>query len=196
MDAELFSNPDVLLGLEMKEPWASLVLKGEKTLETRTYALPKQLLGRPIVLLATASDSGLAGASGLSDDCPAGAATAVGLVTFGGVVRWESRVTWEGDFARHRVPPAGGGAEAFGWLRDETTGEAALCGWVVTEVIPMTPRPSPPMRRVLRSVFALDADVGQLLSHDDGSDGDDDDGEEDEEAGRWDDEGANDRPWH
>ena len=78
MDPDIFSNPDSLFGLEMKEPWASLVLDGEKTVETRTYDLPEQLVGRPIVLLATAADSGSAGASGLSDECRAGAASVAG----------------------------------------------------------------------------------------------------------------------
>lgn len=101
--------------------------------------------------------------------------------------------------------------EAYGWRRDETTGEVALRGWVVREVIATTPQPSPRLTRVLRSVFILDAYAEQLLAYDDhGGDntddfhrgGDDDDGdfieedEEDEEAGRWSDEGANDRPWH
>lgn len=95
MDAEVFTNADLLFGLEMKEPWASMVLSGEKTIETRTYPLPEQLVGRPMVLLATAADSGSAGTSGLSDECPAGAAVVVGLVTFGEVVRWESREAWE-----------------------------------------------------------------------------------------------------
>lgn len=95
MSAELFSNPDKLFGLECKEPWASLILTGEKTVETRLYALPPQLVGRPIVLMSTAADSGSAGVSGLSDHCPPGAASTVGLVTFGEVVRWDSRESWE-----------------------------------------------------------------------------------------------------
>ena len=94
--------------------------------------------------------------------------------------------------------------EAYGWRRHETTGEAALRGWVVAEAIEMKPRPSPPMRRVTRSLFILDADVKQLLT---AQDDDDDDveveveegveyDEEYEDAGRLDDEGADDRPWH
>ena len=109
---------------------------------------------------------------------------------------------------RGGVPANGDGMEAYGWRREvevdatDATGESssasasALRGWVVQEVIPMKPRPSPPLRRVLRSIFVLDADVEQLLLyHDDHEDEilDDLDGEE---AGRWDDEGANDRPWH
>lgn len=95
MNSDVFSNPDCLFGLEMKEPWASMVLDGQKTIETRTYSLPEELVGRPLVLLATAADSGSAGSSGLSDECPAGAASVVGLITFGSVMQWESREAWE-----------------------------------------------------------------------------------------------------
>lgn len=97
------------------------------------------------------------------------------------------------------VPADGDGVEAYGWRRElDATGESAsaLRGWVVREVIPMKPRPSPALRRVLRSVFVLDTDVEQLLlSHDD-DEYDIREDVDDEEAGRWDDEGANDRPWH
>lgn len=95
MDAELFANPDILFGLEVKEPWAGMILNNQKTVETRTYSLPEPLIGRPIVLLATAADSGTAGTSGLADSSPPGACTVVGLVTFGEIVRWESREAWE-----------------------------------------------------------------------------------------------------
>jgi hypothetical protein len=47
------------------------------------------------------------------------------------------------------------------------------------------------MRRVLRSIFALETTVEELLA---GAYGDDEAG--DDGLGRWDDEGENDRPWH
>ena len=59
-------------------------------------------------------------------------------------------------------------------------------------IIPLpTPVQSPPMRRVLRSIFALETTVEELLA---GAYGDDEAG--DNGLGRWDDEGENDRPWH
>lgn len=74
-----------------------------------------------------------------------------------------------------------------------TTGECALCGWVVQEVITMRPQPSPPLRRVLRSIFEVNATVEQVLaSYDRNSDDED----EKRGSGRWDDDGENDRPWH
>ena len=95
--ASPFADPDVLFGLELKEPWASMVLDGSKTIETRGYDLPAELIDRPLVLLATPEHSGSAGHSGLADVVTdRGAATILGLVTFGGVVEWESREAWAG----------------------------------------------------------------------------------------------------
>ena len=79
-DDDAFADPSVLFGLETREPFASAMIRGEKTIETRRYDLPRALLGRPIVLLATpASD---APRSELRDVVPAGAATVLGVVTF------------------------------------------------------------------------------------------------------------------
>ena len=48
-----FEDVDALFGLEMKQPWADLVVSGAKTMETRAYALPPRLLGKPVALLRT-----------------------------------------------------------------------------------------------------------------------------------------------
>ena len=190
-----FADPDVLFGLELKEPWASMVLEGSKTIETRTYDLPPELIGRPLVLLATPEDSGAPGTSGLADVVTfRGAATILGLVTFDDVIQWDSRETWAKDCDRHGVPDVDDGPYAnYVWREDDAAepGKSTMRGWVVSEVIPL-PKPveSPPMRRVLRSIFALDTTVEELLA---GAYGDDD---ADDGLGRWDDEGENDRPWH
>ena len=190
-----FADPDVLFGLELKEPWASMVLEGSKTIETRTYDLPPELIGRPLVLLATPEDSGAPGTSGLADVVTIrGAATILGLVTFDDVIQWDSRQTWAKDCDRHGVPDVDDGPYAnYVWREDDAAepGKSTMRGWVVSEVIPLpNPVESPPMRRVLRSIFALDTTVEELLA---GAYGDDDG---DDGLGRWDDEGENDRPWH
>ena len=191
--ASPFADPDVLFGLELKEPWASMVLDGSKTIETRTYDLPAELIDRPLVLLATPEHSGSAGHSGLADVVTdRGAATILGLVTFGGVVEWESREAWSRDREKHGVPDDDDGP--YVWREDDAAkpGTSSLRGWTVSEVIPLpTPVQSPPMRRVLRSIFALETTVEELLA---GAYGDDEAG--DDGLGRWDDEGENDRPWH
>ena len=153
-----FADPDVLFGLELKEPWASMVLEGSKTIETRTYDLPPELIGRPLVLLATPEDSGAPGTSGLADVVTIrGAATILGLVTFDDVIQWDSRETWAKDCDRHGVPDVDDGPYAnYVWREDDAAepGKSTMRGWTVSEVIPLpNPVESPPMRRVLRPVL-------------------------------------------
>ena len=167
----------------MREPWAGMVTRGEKTTETRGYALPEALLFRPVALLAAPAaprlpgDTRRAPEAFLPDAAPAGALTTVALVTFGSCVPYASKEAFADDFANHRVGP------------DSKT---PLFAWRVTEVLPLpAPAPSPAATRVFRSLFLLDADAETPLgAPDDASDGSDDD------KGRWDDDGENDRPWH
>lgn len=191
----VFADPLVTFGLEMREPWAGMVLRGEKTVETRGYAIPEALLGRPVVLLAApeSSDRSVRPKAFLPDAAPAGAASAVGLVTFGSCAPYASKRAFMDDFANHRVGPD---SEFGAWEGPGASGanETPMFAWRVSEVLPMpAPAPSPAATRVLRSLFRLDDDAEtSLVGRDDAcvSELSDDD------KGRWDDDGENDRPWH
>ena len=197
-DLTVFADPLASFGLEMREPWAGMVTRGEKTTETRGYALPEALLFRPIALLAAPAaprlpgDTKRAPEAFLPDAAPAGALTTVALVTFGSCVPYASKEAFADDFANHRVGPE----TAFGAWAGPGPGPSEsgtpLFAWRVAEVLPLpTPAPSPAATRVLRSLFRLDADAETPLgAPDDASDRSDDD------KGRWDDDGENDRPWH
>ena len=197
-DLTVFADPLASFGLEMREPWAGMVTRGEKTTETRGYPLPEALLFRPVALLAAPAaprlpgDAERAPEAFLPDAAPAGALTTVALVTFGSCVPYASKEAFADDFANHRVGPE----TAFGAWAGPGPGPSEsgtpLFAWRVAEVLPLpAPAPSPAATRVLRSLFRLDADAETLLgAPDDASDGSDDD------KGRWDDDGENDRPWH
>ena len=194
LELPVFADPRVTFGLEMREPWVGMVLSGEKTVETRGYALPEALLRRPVVLLAAPEAPRLRGSEApkafLPDSAPAGAASAVGLVTFGSCAPYASKEAFIDDFAQHRVGPE---SEFGAWEGPGPTASGTpMFAWRVSEVLPMpAPAPSPAATRVLRSLFRLDADAETPLgAPDDASDGSDDD------KGRWDDDGENDRPWH
>ena len=186
-----FSDAAALFGLELKEPWASAVLDGSKTIETRTYDLPAALVGKPLVLLSTPEGSGGVGTSGLPDAAPRGAAVAKALVTFEETRRWATRDAWAADGGAHGVPTDEDGP--YAWRAEDAGTPREVRGWVVREVLPMRPTPSPPMLRLLRSLFRLEASAEELLGEDDE---DQDQGEDQDERGRLDDDGENDRPWH
>ena len=176
-----FADESKLFGLEVREPWSSLILNGTKTVETRAYALPVGLMGKPLVLLSVPElKKGEAVKSGIPDEAPFGAAKVVGLVTFDEVDRFETINQWKYDREKHAVP----GESSFNW-----DGQSPLFGWRVSEALAFgDKKQSPPMTRKYRSVFQIHADVETLLGEQDES--------EDDDQGRWGDEGAFDRPWH
>jgi len=140
------------IGLEVQAPWAALLLWGYKTVETRLYPLPPELLGRELFLVESAE--GQAGVSGVGDSVAAGAAglRIVGSVVFSESIAYPSRAAWEADEYRHRVPKT----SPYGWKDGRT-----VHGWVVESVRPLAePVPVPAMQRVVRSLFALDLPDG------------------------------------
>ena len=122
------------------------------------------------------------------------------LVTFTSVKEWDSAKDWAADGDKHLVPSDD---EAFRWRRGDGL-RRRVRGWIVGDVAPIAPTPSPKMTRALRSLFKLECTADELLVKgiDDrgggggggGAVGDDD--EEDDDARIFADDGANDRPWH
>ena len=144
-------------GLELRCPWAELILEGTKTIETRYYPCPASLLGHRIAIIETPVD-GKAGVSGLKDECEAGVARVTGYVIFEQSKVYSSREAWIADYAKHCVPKD----SPYGW-RDEEGG--AVFAWVVKHIERVTPSPTPFMTRAKRSLFAMWSDYqGQPVS--------------------------------
>lgn len=109
--------------LEVQSPWSQRLLDGSKTIETRSYALPPELLGRPVQVLE--SRPGRDGVSAIGDTVDPGAPglSIVGEVVFRSSEAYETREAWAGDAERHLVPPD---SKGYGWK-----GPGSVCGWVV-----------------------------------------------------------------
>lgn len=110
------------IGLEVQRPYAKLLLAGSKTVETRRYALPSALVGRPISVLETSEAT--ADVSSLPDEVPAGcpAVHLVGTLTFGSCFQYKSMHEWRADEVRHGAPPN----SPYAWSEDRP-----VFGWVV-----------------------------------------------------------------
>lgn len=139
------------VGLEVQEPFCGMLLAGRKSVETRSYALPAALLGRPVELVR--SGEGVAGSSAVPDAVPAGTTglAVVGRVVFAACERYESEAAWLADAERHRVPAD----SPYRWSE-----ESPVYAWTVREVaVAPAPLPVPQMRRLHRSLFRLCADA-------------------------------------
>lgn len=139
------------VALEVRAPFAALLVTGAKTVETRSYALPERLVGRDLLVLATPAprkDTGRAVASALPDALTAvSPCVVVGTVRFSRCVRYRSLYSWEQDKPRHKV------ADDSVWSWHNVPGP--VYAWVVESATRLdTPEVPPPgLRRQLNSLF-------------------------------------------
>ncbi|KAL7538554.1 hypothetical protein ACHAXR_009542 [Thalassiosira sp. AJA248-18] len=120
-------------GLELQSPFAAHVLNGRKTIETRAYALPPDLLsrnnenGEGVKIDILESEKGQDGVSSIpnrvsltnnNDDL----LTRKGWCTFSRSFRYTSRAQFEADVDKHMVDPS----SSYGW-----SDERPMYGWVV-----------------------------------------------------------------
>ena len=129
MDWSSWGSVDEVFGLELQDPWAGAVVDGEKSIETRAYALPPSLIGKRIMIIQTSS--GQAGVSGLGNDAelsrledPGGNSRIIGCCIFSSVKTYTTKRDFRAEENLHLVTPESG----YGW-KDGVT--KSVCGWVV-----------------------------------------------------------------
>jgi hypothetical protein len=125
-------------GINVQWPWSELLISGQKTVETRSYQLPKRYLGKELALIETPGPRGktLAGIK---------SARIIGIITFSNCFQYPSRKAWQLDRSRHQV---GDSDEMYNYNPDKQK-----WGWTVekiTKVFP--PKPAPQKRGI---IFAL-----------------------------------------
>ena len=134
--------------LEIQPPYGNLILSGQKSVETRRYPLPKELIGHKIYLFGKNS-VGTDGISSIQDQILEGQVDLKiwGQVIFSEIFMYETKEQWDNDRLLHRV----GESSVYDW-----SNESVVWGWRVTmaecwqdplEVLSMT--------RVLRSIFVI-----------------------------------------
>lgn len=114
-----------LPGLNVQEPWASLIVSGDKTVETRTFACPQQYMNRPIGVVATQRESS-----------PQSALIAILII--GDSFRYRDRLVFREGKHEHRV--------AKGSLYDWQD-ERPKWGWRVVILAAVDPEAIPLPRR-------------------------------------------------
>jgi len=113
-------------GLEMQSPWAQALIEGRKTIETRAYNLPNDLLGKWIAIIQSPQGKPGISAMGNQLDFDSSDAKIVGWCKFSAVVQYTNRVDFESDEGAHLVASDSG----FGWKEGRTK---VIYGWVVVE---------------------------------------------------------------
>lgn len=92
-------------GINIQWPWTTLILSGEKTVETRTYPLPEKYVGKTLAIIETAGKRG-------KSEAGINRARIIGIVRFSGSFKYKNEAEWLSDYKRHRVDSAD---STFGW---------------------------------------------------------------------------------
>jgi len=136
--------------LEVQRPWSRKLVKGEKTVEVRTYELPKEYIGKTFYILETRSGSG--SGSSLPDivdpeDDDLGGLYLIGEVVFKQCKQYKTEAEFNKDFSKHQLEPN----STFAYSAD-----APCYGWMVKSAREKTlADPCPILQRVERSLFTV-----------------------------------------
>ena len=95
-------------GINIQYPISQLILKGEKTIETRKYPIPKQYIGEKMVIIETPGKKGKF------------KARMIGFVTFDDSFEYKTEKEFYKDSKKHCVTPDSiwqwvDGQKKFGW---------------------------------------------------------------------------------
>ena len=110
---------EVIPGVNIQWPWSEMLLSGEKTVETRSYPLPKKYEGQWLAVIETPGPRGKREA-GIEK------ARITGKIKFSGSFQYLTRSEWAEDLARHCVKP---NDPLFGFKNDKEK-----WGWIVHDV--------------------------------------------------------------
>ena len=85
-------------GINIQWPWSELLLEGKKTIETRSYPLPKRLENVEMAIIETPGPKGKSKAGIKS-------ARVIGTITFRTSKQYTSQKAWLADQKKHLVNP-------------------------------------------------------------------------------------------
>jgi hypothetical protein len=122
-----------MTGLNIQVPWSTLLINGQKTVETRSYRLPQRLEGVELALIETPGKSAKF------------KSRIIGTITFSGCIQYVSKEQWQSDETRHKVSIED---KTYGWK------DKPKFGWIVKSVKRFENPINPPVKRGI--IYAKD----------------------------------------
>jgi len=103
-----------MTGLNIQIPWSTLLINGDKSVETRSYPLPEKYVGVELALIETPGKYGRF------------KSRIIGTITFSHSFQYPDKQSWKDDYNRHKVEEQD---KFFGWnpLKSKY-------GWVVSDM--------------------------------------------------------------
>ena len=100
--------------LKIQIPWSDLLINGHKSVETRSYPLPKKYEGVELLLIETPNQNS-------KFKCQI-----IGTITFSHSFKYPNEKSWKDDYNRHKVQT---NDEFYSWNPNKPK-----YGWVVSKV--------------------------------------------------------------
>ena len=119
-------------GINIQAPWSTFLINGVKTVETRSYPLPKKYEGIELALIETPGKTGRF------------KSRIIGTITFSHSFKYKDQLQWDMDYNRHRVLSDD---PLFDWNDDKPK-----YGWAVSNIVKFNDPVDPPKKRGI--VFA------------------------------------------
>jgi hypothetical protein len=104
--------------LNIQQPWAKMIVRGEKTIETRQGKLSEDKVWVPIYIAATTKGKDKT--------------QIIGMLIFSGSKEYKSKTAFARDRKKHKVKPG-----------DEYDWKPGRWGWIIEEAWPVKPFPAP-----------------------------------------------------
>jgi hypothetical protein len=102
-------------GINIQYPISRMILDGSKVIETRTYPIPQEYIGKEMAIIETPGKSGQF------------KSRVIGLIVFGNSFKYESERDFYKDEAKHCVD------RKSSWAWDPAKGK---WGWPIVKVVP------------------------------------------------------------
>lgn len=115
-----------MTGLNIQSPWSSLLISGHKTVETRSYQLPKKYEGIELALIETPGKSRKF------------QSRIIGTITFSHCFKYPDKQAWKDDYNRHKVEESD---------KDYKWNHKPKYGWVVSKIVKFDEPVDPPKKR-------------------------------------------------
>ena len=127
-----------MIGINVQEPYATLLASGQKTIETRRYKPPAKLIGQRIAIIKT----------------NAGVAQIIGHARVDSFYQYKSKDQWTGDAGQHCVTPG----SKFDWNDD-----SPRFAWKISKPVLLREPVAAPKRR--GRIYAKDCTIPKEPTH-------------------------------
>jgi hypothetical protein len=125
-----------MTGINIQSPWSYLLINGDKSVETRSYPLPKKYEGVVLALIETPGKMGKF------------KSRIIGTITFSHSFEYSNKSCWSNDYNRHKVK---NDDPSYSW------NDKPKYGWVVSNITKFKKTIDPPRRRGI--IFTMNCNI-------------------------------------